>query len=275
MLHSKLSFRWIVFVTLLLLGLDSPASIASSSNRTMQGRSLTSEIIANASKPKAPAKKARSKPRYIPGGRGTPTRTAAGTVRGNMCRGDQPPVALIPQIKNAANEISKVEVGTTVSDRPSFAFYVPPVSQRPTGATQPIRFTLYGPDQKIHWSTQLPGNVSGVVSVNLPKTADPMEVDRVYNWVVRVDCNPNDQTERIEVEGWTMRIAPTVELRKQLAQTAPEEVPALYASFGIWHESISSLMELRRQKPNARELVEDWKALMDSANLKIPVAEGR
>jgi hypothetical protein len=50
-------------------------------------------------------------------------------------------------------------------------------------------------------------------------------------------------------------------------QATPSERVAIYAQAGLWYETVDSLLQLRRQYPNDKDLAEAWKTLLTTVGL--------
>jgi hypothetical protein len=149
--------------------------------------------------------------------------------------------------------------GETVAEHPTFWLYVPYQSgsvelvlhDEENNYTDPYRTTfqvMKGP---------------GIVSLRLPQTAPPLKVGRMYRWHFFFFCNPANQYDFLAANGIIFRVTPSLPLISQLeAVKTPRERIILYAKYGLWHETLTELAELRRANPQDAELTADWAALL-------------
>lgn len=152
---------------------------------------------------------------------------------------------------------SELVLGATSSEHPTFWFYVP--YQPPhTG-----KFVLRSQDGKSVYQTDvvLP-DTPGVVSISLPSTAKPLEVDQRYHWYFKIYCQPKQPP--VFVNGWIQRKSLAPVLESQLEKATLRERVALYAANGIWYEALTASAELRRTNPNDL----NWAALLQAIGLE-------
>lgn len=192
---------------------------------------------------------------FNPPDRGAPPRTADGGTRGcgSFEPGAKPLTALTPN-KNLA---------LTVTERPSFFFYVP----KSPGHT--IEFTLFDKDdvQQLYKVAVPAPSASGIVSISLPTTASALKVGQMYHWYAVMVCDPKDRTGDVAIDGWVERTTPTAALTRELQKASRQEHPGIYAKAGIWHEALASLAELRRDYPSDATVATAWKDLLSSVEL--------
>jgi hypothetical protein len=77
-----------------------------------------------------------------------------------------------------------------------------------------------------------------------------------------------EEPTKIFVSGWVERVPLDPSLQRELDKATPQQQALLYAKGGIWHEAVTRLAELRRQKPNDVTLKEEWDKLLRSINLE-------
>lgn len=214
----------------------------------------------------APATPARSTPKKLglsfkAPNRGAPASTTGGATRGGVCTpGNKVLMPLMPQQR----------LGLTFSDRPSFFLYVPP------SPNQTAEFLLLGNDdtEVIYQSTFSLPTKPGIVRFDLPTDAPALQVGKQYHWYVTLICDAaKGPSGNPSVEGWIERTTPSPKLAKAIKTTKPANRPALYAEAGVWHETVTSLADLRRRTPNDPKLLSAWKELMKSVGLDSVAAE--
>ncbi|MBD2021824.1 DUF928 domain-containing protein [Leptolyngbya sp. FACHB-36] len=186
--------------------------------------------------------------------RGAPPTTAGGATRGTCVRGAKRLTPLVPP----------GSISLTVSERPSFFVYVPRSSAKTANL-----LLLSGDDRDVVYEAtlKLPAT-AGVMRIDLPNTAPALETGKRYHWFLTLTCNASlDASGDPFVEGWVERTAPTRSLVKSVETMPLSDRPALYAESGIWHETLSSLSDLRRQAPLDTKLRSDWIELLNSVGL--------
>lgn len=166
--------------------------------------------------------------------------------------------ALIPQHQLAKNTAPFV-LGLTTRDRPTFWFYIPYGDNSPRN----VEFSLIDEDEEeIYEETFQFANTPGIVSISLPETTQPLEIDRSYYWTFSFIYDPRYRDADDFVAGWIVRTLPTTELRDRIASCATEwERALLYANNGFWYDAIAILGELRssREQTSETTLDSEWK----------------
>lgn len=208
--------------------------------------------------------------------RGLPGNREGGAVRGSRgCnRVNKPLTALMPIIRepSASGETRRRTTplasaqsvwGLTVSERPSFWFYVPYT----LASTDSMEFVVQDEQGNELYQAKFSGSETspGIVGVQLPSPVPQMEVGKLYHWFFFVNCG---SSEPVFVEGWVQRTALNSELQAQLEQATPQEKAKLYANNGIWFEALTTLAELREEKPDDDQVLADWKELLESVGLQ-------
>jgi Domain of Unknown Function (DUF928) len=159
--------------------------------------------------------------------------------------------------------IPKYNLGVTMTDTPTFWFYIPPS----TLAVESLKFSLLdsiSQDQKEIWTKQLLSESkqlkSGLFKVKYQ--GQPLK-DSSYQWEFsyrQAGC-PNTQTLSGAVR---KEIFPNLVLAKN-----PRERFRSYAQNGIWHELLTELITIKQQQPKNPQLVADFRSLFfDSEDIK-------
>lgn len=204
-----------------------------------------------------------------PPDRSAPGNRGEGASRGCIA-GNQPLTALVPIYEQTldANQGTITQVwGLTSAEHPRFWFYVPYESN----SVRAIEFVLQDDrDETLYrTSVSIPSKV-GIVGVQVPSTANPLEPNRQYHWFfkVRAACDPN-QPETLEyVEGWVQRQSLDAALRDRISQASPQQRAALYAEKGIWHDALTTLAQQRSANPNDGAIAKDWTDLLRAVGLE-------
>jgi hypothetical protein len=174
------------------------------------------------------------------------TRLAGGKNSSTNCEADI--VALMP----------KYNLGVTMTDTPTFWFYIPPSSV----AVESLKFSLV--DDTNPWETQLITESkqlkSGLFKVQYQ--GKPL-IESSYQWKFsykQVGCR-DTQTLSGEVR---KEVYPNLVRSKN-----PREQLRIYAQNGIWHELLTELITLRQQQPKNLQLAADFRSLFfDSEDLR-------
>jgi hypothetical protein len=151
----------------------------------------------------------------------------------------------------------------TVAAHPTFFVYVPPTTA--TTAT----FSLQNNQREIHYqsSISLP-KTGGILSVELPKSAPPLEVGKTYKWYVEIHCSSAFDPDNPIVESAIERTVPSEDLTHQLNHSqTPIEQASAYSKSYIWYETLGTLATARKISPDDEMLAQNWQELLTSVGL--------
>jgi hypothetical protein len=201
---------------------------------------------------------------YRPPRVGTPKRRVGAGTRGPCLTGKRSLMPLIPEDT----------YGATISEQPTFFWYIPPKSMdAPPNAAKSAEFRLLDKeDNEIYKSTIPLSGFSGIVSYTLPASIQ-LEEGKEYNWQFSVICSEDSPSNNPFVEGEVQRIEATQPLNNRIRVSSVRDRPSIYASAGIWYDSLSSLAQLRCNNPNDVSLTMSWSSLLRSVQLDEIVGE--
>jgi len=196
---------------------------------------------------------------------------------------DDPPaggVRSVPSGCTSSSQLSltalvpKNKIGQTVSDYPTFFFYLPQTD------AELAEFILEDQSGNQIYRQDLPiKNVSGVIGVSIPANTNvpPLEVGKKYTWIFSLVCDPEDRSSDLLETGIVRRVELSAEILRELENANPRQKTFIYAENGIWQDALSNLAAARRANPNDTDLPADWESLLDSVTLgeiaKEPIVE--
>ena len=226
--------------------------------QTRQSRTRQSPHQSSQAKPKQP-RRIRFQPGTPPPDRGTP-RAPYGTGSRGSClqNAEMPPLIQLSGSRG---------LDLTVSEHPSFWVYVP-YSQ---GDVSTARFSLQKENTEVYQqSIQLP-TTPGIVEIAMPNSLPALEAGSTYRWYFEIGCpqvDPSKEPVPATVTGVVQRVASSEALESDLeeAQSPLEEVEA-YANNHIWHETLSSLAQLRQSDPMNQNLAEIWQSMLSDPHI--------
>jgi len=170
--------------------------------------------------------------------------------------------------------VPKNKIGRTVSDYPTFFFYLPPTE------AELAEFILEDESgNQIYQQDLTIKNLSGVIGVSIPANTNvpPLEVGKNYTWKFTVVCDPDDRSSDQLESGIVRRVELSADILSQLEKADPRQKTFIYAQNGIWQDALSNLAVARRANPNAPVFQTDWESLLDSVTLgsiaKEPIVE--
>jgi len=212
--------------------------------------------------------------------------TQGGGTRGDcIANENQDLIALVP----------KSGIGTTIAEYPTLSWYLPKNTGWGVELTvkdannQEVYSTKYafahytGQDSKGEPEEYVAG-APGIMSLTLPALESsvlPPEMGQQYQWQLRLICTPpkeNDFSRDVYIEGAFERVEPDSNLTRRLQQATPEQRVAIYAKERLWYETLNTLVELRRNRPDDPGIKAAWSQLLRSVELEAiseePVAQG-
>jgi hypothetical protein len=175
--------------------------------------------------------------------------------------GEESPYALIPASG----------IGETVAEYPTVFWYMPKTS------ASKVEFVLRDANNKEVYKTTYPlaksadGVVGapGVMGLTIPAFANlsPLEIGQQYHWELTLICNSSYRNSDIMVEGKIKRVALDPILARRVQLATPQQRVALYEKAGLWHEALSTIVELQRDRPNDANLAATWDNLLESEGM--------
>jgi Domain of Unknown Function (DUF928) len=179
--------------------------------------------------------------------------------------------ALVPEYKNATEagkskpELTKVW-GLTANEHPTLWFYIP-YAQNSISRIDFILSDGDNPTNRIVYQNAIQSPTQpGIVNFSLPQTSAPLAIDRLYQWELKLTMK-RQLDQEISVKGWIQRAGLNGELSDLIKRSTPEQQAALYAEQGLWYDALSTLAELRRDRPQDIEIIQDWKNILKSVDL--------
>lgn len=209
-----------------------------------------------------------------PGHEAKPANSASGGRRGGQCSQDrEEEIALTPL--TPLNQI-----GLTTSQNPSIFVVVPKTSAAKGEFLLRVPTENPGPGQpkfrEVYYSTfDLPDR-PGAIRIQLP--IDPqtqnslLELNKTYQWEVSLICNPSNRELDVRTSRWIQRVEPSAiatTLEGELATATPLEQVSLYSNFGIWHDALATLVDLRSTPENSERIASLWAELLNSEGVQL------
>jgi hypothetical protein len=155
-------------------------------------------------------------------------------------------------------------VGLTIAKHPTFFWYMPKSSAKSA------RFMMLGKeDSEVVYETEfaLPSR-PGIVRFQMPKSAPALETGKLYHWYVVVNCDNYNQSANPSIEGWIKPTLMDKTLAKTLAQANLQNQFALYVEHDIWHETLTTLADLRSAYPGNPQFIADWQNVLETAGFR-------
>ncbi|MDF5731330.1 MAG: DUF928 domain-containing protein [Rhizonema sp. PD38] len=194
---------------------------------------------------------------------GTPTgRQRGGAVRGPCSNLDKQILALVPSTKEGVPFVEQ-----TVSERPTFWFYVPY-----SGVY--AEFDLHDSQgNKVYSKIFRLNQKSGVIELQLPKTMPLLQQGNEYDWVFSAICSPQNRADDAIVYGSLKRIPVSPALNNQLKTASDRTRVSAYTENNFWYETLTTLAELRHNEPQNSQIKADWANVLQLVGLPSDVPQ--
>lgn len=191
---------------------------------------------------------------------GSPRTTTGGASRGaclsanaESSQTQKPTIALIP---NTDTEL-------TTQAHPTIFLYVPDAT------IQSAELSLWDENQKGLYQTKISlSGQSGIVGIQLPDAAPSLAVGKRYKWSLALICDRAQRSRDVVVEGWMERTQLSSTLEEQIKTVEPLQRARLYAQNRVWYETLATLAELRRNRPDDASISTEWENLLQSVGLQ-------
>lgn len=179
---------------------------------------------------------------YEPPNRGAPDSTDDAGSRPGCPESDLSFTALVPRTTNW---------GETLSDRPSFWFYVP------NGASRIEVVIRDGSDRIIGRTTADIAESDGLLRVDW--AGEPLAINQFYQWQAFFLCDPEVSESYLSAGGGI--------LRRDDVEPMGDELPSRerlvwFAEQGLWFDLLNELMDLRLQDEQNPVWQQDWRSLL-------------
>jgi len=194
---------------------------------------------------------------FMPASKSSPSNSSSGGTRDainsgeNISHSNNILIPLIPE----------TNYGQTVSARPTIFVYVPEMS------TRQVFFSLQDEYRNTIYQTKLEvSGQEGIVSFTLPPEAPELEVGKNYVWFFApLEPNGTLKPDNYGVSAWIKRVEIPTGGR---VNSDPIKQATLYASSGIWYDTLSILRSAQKAQPNNITFNTEWKELLEQVGLK-------
>jgi hypothetical protein len=191
---------------------------------------------------------------------------------------------VVPRGTPATTLVPLSGIGKTVAEYPTLFWYIPKTTgwgiklRLQDASNQEVystkyAFTHYTEEDSFGDEVEIATGTPGIFSLQLPGEATrppllpPLEIGQQYRWILRIICNPLDPSGDIYIDGAIKRVQLNPIDERFLAQATPEEHLAFYTKERIWYETVDTLMQLRRERPDDQDVTDAWNKLLKSVEL--------
>ncbi|MFP4221312.1 MAG: DUF928 domain-containing protein [Phormidium sp.] len=209
---------------------------------------------------------------FIPPNEEPPRQTQGGASRGDVTfipPNDDPPVNTGGAgSRDTTSELRALlpsdHYGQTTQGYPSFFVYVPRTSARLAF------FSVLTEDGDGHYQGYVPITEMGVMRLELPDTVPALETGQTYQWHFALVTEERLRPDSPRVSGWVRRVAPNEDLKAVVGQSKGRRSLPLanaYGRQGIWYDALSTLADLRQNRPDASVVSQSWDDLLNQVGL--------
>lgn len=186
-----------------------------------------------------------------PTGEDEPASTTGAATRGLTCMAtNQDLIALKPSGK----------IGLTLAEHPAVWINLPRNTAKQIALSV---FTETGTVVYADVTFPVP-DTDGPVALKFPEEEPPLEIGTRYQWIVELECDPNNSSGNPSVSGWVKRIAPDAQIEAELhAAEHPLDKAEVYARHGIWYETLTLVAEERQAHPEDSQVMTAWRSLLE------------
>lgn len=191
-----------------------------------------------------------------------------GTTESNEGTGSRGDCPHEPNTLPLTSLVGSNNLTTTISEYPSFWVYIPYSSKQ----FRTAEFALQNEDQDLYRDLiKLPANVPGIIEIKLPSTISPLKIGQQYRWYLEIDCSTAANQKNLSSDtltGIVKRIEMPSELKNELkmAPTALEKI-RLFAKYGVWHETLTHLAQLRQSEPQSFNYRKLWNSIFNQPDV--------
>ncbi|NES19326.1 MAG: DUF928 domain-containing protein [Symploca sp. SIO3E6] len=180
-------------------------------------------------------------------------------------------IALVPKARELEGSPESLTEGEepilsgTLESHPTFAFYIPYNS---SDEAQPLTAVLTVQDEKQYREIQQIevelSKTPGIISIKI-EAEEGLEVDKLYYWQFKINCDPKNPNKNPYVEGWIKRdnlAALTAQEQQTLVNGTPQQKLDIYFARRIWHEALELLIKQHRKNPENFSFNVYWESMM-------------
>ncbi len=195
---------------------------------------------------------------FTPPNAEAPATSKGGGVRsGDQCFSDatnsQSATALLPP----------TEMGLTVAERPMVFVYIP------SSSVKQAFFSVQDEAGNQHYQTQFSlSQDSGVIGIQVPNEAPPLEIGRKYQWSLVMICGEQLEPDSPSVTGWVERTtaSDSIWIDPETA-SATLELASSLGQAGLWYDMLATLAQLRQAQPDDPNVIQIWETELTSIGL--------
>lgn len=175
-------------------------------------------------------------------------------------------VALVPATETDPDK--NLLWGLTTKEHPTFWAYIPDSSESIISSKFSLRKwnSENNSQTTVYESELILTNTPGIISVTLPITAPPLEINQWYHFYffINLECPENGMKQKVAVEGLIKRKQPNTGLKTQLQTATLLQQAILYGKNSFWFDMLNTLAKIKETEPKNQQ----WSEVLSSTGLK-------
>ena len=171
--------------------------------------------------------------------------------------------------------------GGNFSDKNSFAALIPATDEEFIAAAYPTvlvkvpesksvqaEFILSDENSnQIYKTTVTLNGKPGIFTFTVPNNTEPLAIGKRYKWNLAIICDAGNRLGDIVVGGWLKRASLSETISNQLENADDLQKAKIYAQNGFWYDTVATLAQLKRSKPEDPKIAAEWLQLLESVGL--------
>ncbi|MBD2492322.1 DUF928 domain-containing protein [Aulosira sp. FACHB-615] len=196
--------------------------------------------------------------------RGRPSRLSSTGRRGRCSDLKEPFIALIPHFLEQTQDENVVSaLGKTAQSEPVFWFYVPKLPQD----VRKLEFRLLNENKEAQKYILNLTDTPGIVGFR-PSLHQKLKLNQQYHFTASIIYCDSDISKNPTVDSWVERVTLGDSLENQLRGATAEKRIELYSKNGIWHETLTLLVEKHQENPNNPMINDQLVSLLKDAGFE-------
>lgn len=192
-----------------------------------------------------------------PPNRGTPPSQEGTGSRGNcLFKQNKPPLTRL---------VGGAQSKLTLQQHPTLWIYIPYTNQEsPNG-----EFSLQDENSEIYKTSFKLPDTPGIISINVPSTAKPLEAGKTYRWYVDIACSSASGSKSASPISLTgiVQMAPNSIIENELKTATAIERIQIYIKHGILIDAVTELAQHRLLHPQNSTFKQMWVELLSQPDI--------
>ena len=165
------------------------------------------------------------------------------------------------------NVLAPGETGYTLQGQPTVYWFASEAIDSPVELTVISIESLRAASKPALEITLKPPIAKGVHALRLAEHGVTLKPDVEYQWYVAVVLDPAQRSNDVLAGGTIKRVSADAAMQSKLKQTAPAQLPGVYAQGGIWYDAIDQLSKQIGAGPEGQRSLAQRAELLEQVGL--------